>query len=108
MIEMYRTENKSNFGTNDKWLFAKLVPWKRGMPLYHHIAGLAGNPEVILPVPAFNVIQWRFSCWQQAGHASVHDPACGGILFPGSHAHWNRDFLQLEKTSRSMGRMPPM
>ena len=26
------------------------------MPLYKHIAELAGNKEVILPVPAFNVI----------------------------------------------------
>merc|ERR1711931_377309 len=27
-----------------------------GIPLYKHIANLAGNPKVILPVPAFNVI----------------------------------------------------
>ncbi|KAH0509640.1 Alpha-enolase [Microtus ochrogaster] len=33
------------------WLSAKL-----GVPLYRHIADLAGNAEVILPVPAFNVI----------------------------------------------------
>ena len=26
------------------------------MPLYRHIADLAGNSDVILPVPAFNVI----------------------------------------------------
>ena len=26
------------------------------MPLYRHIADLAGNTEVILPVPAFNII----------------------------------------------------
>jgi enolase len=26
------------------------------IPLYQHIANLAGNPELILPVPAFNVI----------------------------------------------------
>uniref|UniRef100_A0AAQ5YTF0 phosphopyruvate hydratase n=1 Tax=Amphiprion ocellaris TaxID=80972 RepID=A0AAQ5YTF0_AMPOC len=29
---------------------------EKGVPLYRHIADLAGNPEVILPVPAFNVI----------------------------------------------------
>ena len=29
---------------------------KKGVPLYRHIADLAGNKEVILPVPAFNVI----------------------------------------------------
>ncbi|CAN6897581.1 unnamed protein product [Brassica oleracea] len=27
-----------------------------GIPLYKHIANLAGNPKVVLPVPAFNVI----------------------------------------------------
>uniref|UniRef100_A0A673A9C9 phosphopyruvate hydratase n=1 Tax=Sphaeramia orbicularis TaxID=375764 RepID=A0A673A9C9_9TELE len=29
---------------------------EKGVPLYRHIADLAGNPQVILPVPAFNVI----------------------------------------------------
>uniref|UniRef100_A0A8K9V2B1 phosphopyruvate hydratase n=1 Tax=Oncorhynchus mykiss TaxID=8022 RepID=A0A8K9V2B1_ONCMY len=29
---------------------------EKGVPLYRHIADLAGNPNVILPVPAFNVI----------------------------------------------------
>ena len=28
----------------------------KGMPLYQHIADLAGNKQVIMPVPAFNVI----------------------------------------------------
>ena len=28
----------------------------KGVPLYRHIADLAGNSDVILPVPAFNVI----------------------------------------------------
>ncbi|EDO28052.1 predicted protein, partial [Nematostella vectensis] len=28
----------------------------QGVPLYKYIAGLAGNNQVILPVPAFNVI----------------------------------------------------
>lgn len=27
-----------------------------GKPLYMHIAELAGNPKVVLPVPAFNII----------------------------------------------------
>jgi enolase len=27
-----------------------------GKPLYQHIADLAGNPEIILPVPSFNII----------------------------------------------------
>ena len=29
---------------------------KKGMPLYRHIADLAGHHDVLLPVPAFNVI----------------------------------------------------
>lgn len=28
----------------------------KGKPLYQHIAELAGNPQVMLPVPAFNII----------------------------------------------------
>jgi len=28
----------------------------KGVPLYRHIADLAGNPKVIMPVPAFNVV----------------------------------------------------
>jgi enolase len=28
----------------------------RGVPLYQHIADLAGNPRPVLPVPSFNVI----------------------------------------------------
>ncbi len=27
-----------------------------GVPLYRHIANLAGNRELVLPVPAFNII----------------------------------------------------
>ncbi|CAD7674850.1 unnamed protein product [Nyctereutes procyonoides] len=49
MIEMDGTENKSKFGAN-------AILGVRGCPLYRHIADLAGNSEVILPVPAFNVI----------------------------------------------------
>jgi len=26
------------------------------IPLYQHIADLAGNPKLVLPVPAFNII----------------------------------------------------
>jgi enolase len=29
---------------------------EKGVPLYRHIADLAGNKDVLLPVPAFNVI----------------------------------------------------
>lgn len=29
---------------------------EKGVPLYKHIADLAGNPKLVLPVPAFNII----------------------------------------------------
>ena len=29
---------------------------EKGVPLYRHLADLAGNKEVVLPVPSFNVI----------------------------------------------------
>ncbi len=33
----------------------KAEPQRKGVPLYRHIADLAGNPEVILPVPVRNI-----------------------------------------------------
>ncbi|KAL1775701.1 alpha-enolase [Sigmodon hispidus] len=60
MIEMDGTENKSKFGANAilgvSLAVCKACAAEKGVPLYRHFADLAGNPEVILPVPAFNVI----------------------------------------------------
>nr|XP_022335851.1 uncharacterized protein LOC111132341 [Crassostrea virginica] len=54
------TENKSKLGANAilgvSLAVCKAGAAKKGVPLYRHIADLAGNKEVILPVPAFNVI----------------------------------------------------
>ncbi|XP_074839710.1 gamma-enolase isoform X1 [Carettochelys insculpta] len=60
MLEMDGTENKSKFGAN-AILGVSLAVCKAGaaekdVPLYRHIADLAGNTDLILPVPAFNVI----------------------------------------------------
>ncbi|XP_035578430.1 alpha-enolase-like [Zalophus californianus] len=59
MIEMDGTENKSKFGANAilgvSLAVCKAGAVEKGVPLYRHIADLAGNAEVILPVPAFNV-----------------------------------------------------
>uniref|UniRef100_A0A674MXL3 phosphopyruvate hydratase n=1 Tax=Takifugu rubripes TaxID=31033 RepID=A0A674MXL3_TAKRU len=60
MIQMDGTENKSKFGAN-AILGVSLAICKAGaaekeIPLYRHIADLAGNTELVLPVPAFNVI----------------------------------------------------
>lgn len=60
MIKTDGTENKSKFGANAilgvSLAVCKAGAVEKGVPLYRHIADLAGNPEVILPVPAFNVI----------------------------------------------------
>ncbi|KAK2092570.1 phosphopyruvate hydratase [Saguinus oedipus] len=60
MIEMDGTENKSKFGANAilgvSFAVCKAGAVEKGVPLYCHIADLAGNSEVILPVLAFSVI----------------------------------------------------
>lgn len=60
MIKLDGTENKSKFGANAilgvSLAVCKAGAAKRGIPLYKHIADLAGNTNIILPVPAFNVI----------------------------------------------------
>lgn len=60
MLKLDGTENKSKLGAN-AILGVSLAACKagavhKGIPLYRHIADLAGIKEVILPVPAFNVI----------------------------------------------------
>jgi len=60
MLKLDGTENKSKLGANAilgvSLAVAKAGAAEKGVPLYRHLADLAGNPEVILPVPAFNVI----------------------------------------------------
>ncbi|KAM6994830.1 gamma-enolase-like [Tautogolabrus adspersus] len=60
MIEMDGTDNKSKFGANAilgvSLAICKAGAAEKGVPLYRHIADLAGNSELVLPVPAFNVI----------------------------------------------------
>ncbi|KAK6477377.1 gamma-enolase [Huso huso] len=60
MLEMDGTENKSQFGANAilgvSLAVCKAGAAEKGVPLYRHIADLAGNTELVLPVPAFNVI----------------------------------------------------
>jgi len=60
MNKLDGTENKSKLGAN-AILGVSLAVCKAGaaelaLPLYRHIANLAGNRDVILPTPAFNVI----------------------------------------------------
>lgn len=60
MLELDGTPNKSKLGANAilgvSLAICKAGAAHKGVPLYKHIADLAGNKEVILPVPAFNVI----------------------------------------------------
>jgi len=60
MIKLDGTDNKGKFGAN-AILGVSLATAKAGaahsnMPLYKYFAKLAGHSEVLLPVPAFNVI----------------------------------------------------
>jgi enolase len=60
MLELDGTENKSKFGANAilgvSMAVCKAGAAHKGVPLYRHIADLAGIKEVMMPVPALNVI----------------------------------------------------
>merc|ERR1712168_809725 len=60
MLELDGTENKSKLGANAilgvSLAICKAAAAEKGVPLYRHIADLAGHKQVLLPVPAFNVI----------------------------------------------------
>jgi len=60
LISLDGTENKGKLGANAilgvSLAVCKAGAAARGIPLYRHIADLAGNKEILLPVPAFNVI----------------------------------------------------
>eukprot|EP00931_Biecheleriopsis_adriatica_P055636 TRINITY_DN3293_c0_g1_i2.p1 TRINITY_DN3293_c0_g1~~TRINITY_DN3293_c0_g1_i2.p1 ORF type:complete len:505 (+),score=159.85 TRINITY_DN3293_c0_g1_i2:113-1516(+) len=61
MKELDGTENKSKLGANAilgvSMAAAKAAAEAKGVPLYKHIADLAGNDgKLVLPVPCFNVI----------------------------------------------------
>ncbi|KCV72392.1 alpha-enolase [Fonticula alba] len=60
MLALDGTENKAKLGANAilgvSLAVAKAGAAKKRVPLYRHIADLAGRSEVLLPVPSFNVI----------------------------------------------------
>ena len=60
MIELDGTFNKGKFGANAilgiSLAVAKAGAAAKGVPLYQHFADLAGNKDLVLPVPSFNVI----------------------------------------------------
>uniref|UniRef100_A0A669B0V3 Beta-enolase n=1 Tax=Oreochromis niloticus TaxID=8128 RepID=A0A669B0V3_ORENI len=68
MLELDGTENKSKFGANAilgvSLAVCKAGAAEKGVPLYRHIADLAGHKDVILPVPVYhnlkNVIKAKY------------------------------------------------
>lgn len=60
LIDLDGTENKSKLGANAilgvSMAFSKAGAAKKGVPLYRHLADLAGTKDVTLPCPCFNVI----------------------------------------------------
>jgi enolase len=60
MLQLDGTKNKEKLGANAilgvSLAVCKAGAVHKGIPLYRHIADLAGIKDVILPVPAFNVI----------------------------------------------------
>merc|ERR1711992_245201 len=60
MLKIDGTENKNNLGANAilgvSMAVCKAGAAHKGVPLYRHIADLAGIKEVMMPVPALNII----------------------------------------------------
>eukprot|EP00038_Savillea_parva_P006421 m.163708 g.163708 ORF g.163708 m.163708 type:complete len:445 (+) comp12327_c0_seq1:89-1423(+) len=60
MNQLDGTANKGTLGANAilgvSMAACKAAAGAKGVPLYKHIADLAGNQKVIMPVPSFNVI----------------------------------------------------
>lgn len=60
MLSLDGTPNKSNLGANAilavSLAVCKAGAAKKGIPLYKHIAELANNTKLVLPVPSFNII----------------------------------------------------
>lgn len=60
ILSLDGTDNKDNLGANAilgvSMAVCRAGAAKKNVPLYRHIADLAGNKDLILPVPAFNVI----------------------------------------------------
>jgi len=60
MLKLDGTDNKNNLGANAilgvSMAVCKAGAAHKGVPLYKHIADLAGTKEVMMPVPAFNII----------------------------------------------------
>merc|ERR1739838_820121 len=60
MLKLDGTDNKTNLGANAilgvSMAVCKAGAAHKGVPLYRHIADLAGVKDVVMPVPALNII----------------------------------------------------
>merc|ERR1712241_1389953 len=60
MLKLDGTDNKNNLGANAilgvSMAVCKAGAAHKGVPLYRHIADLAGVKDVVMPVPALNII----------------------------------------------------
>lgn len=114
LLELDGTPNKGHLGANAilgvSAAVAKAGAAAKRAPLYRHIAELAGNAEVVLPLPAFNIInggkhagnalpfQVRAVPAESAAARSpsrvvcsgIHAAACWSRQFSRSHANWLR------------------
>ena len=82
MIAIDGTPNKSKMGANAilgvSLALAKAGAAKKQVPLYQHFADLAGNKELVMPVPSFNVINGG----SHAGNALVSvSNSCNTLSF---------------------------
>merc|ERR1739848_949629 len=60
MLDLDGTANKSKLGANAilgvSLAVARAAAAEQNLPLYQHLANIADNKKLLLPVPAFNVI----------------------------------------------------
>jgi enolase len=60
IVQLIFVSFKAKFGANAilgvSLAVCKAGAAEKGVPLYRHIADLAGHKDIIMPVPAFNVI----------------------------------------------------
>ena len=85
MIELDGTPNKANMGANAilgvSLAVAKAGAAAKKVPLYRHFADLAGNTEVILPVPSLNVINGGSHAGNRLAFQEFMIVPCGAASF---------------------------
>ncbi|VDN29031.1 unnamed protein product [Gongylonema pulchrum] len=92
LIDLDGTENKSKFGAN-AILGVSLAACKagaahKGLPLYKYIAELAGTKQVILPVPAMNVINGGSHAGNKLAMQIIHESQSSELDDPHRMYRW--------------------